>query len=1018
MLWGVRLLRKVWAWILIGGGLCGSAVAQCRFMPIDSLPLPLEQPALVYSLQDNQPCRQWVDSVMGRMSLKERIGQLFIYTIAPQTNAPNKALLRKVVQEYKVGGLLFSGGQIENQVQLTNEAQQMAKVPLLITFDGEWGLAMRLKGTAAFPRNMVLGCIRNDSLIYEYGREVARQCREIGVQVNFAPVADVNINPDNPVINTRSFGENPDEVARKVVAYSRGLESGKVLSVSKHFPGHGDTNVDSHKALPLLNFTKERLDSVELVPFRRAVRSGLGGIMVGHLEVPCIEPQKEVPASLSKQVVTGLLTEELGFKGLVFTDALAMRGVSNHGNVCLKALLAGNDLLLVPRSLSGELDAVLAAVRKGELPEEEIDRKCRKVLTFKYALGLTRRPHVRLSGLEQRLNTPYTNDLLRQLKCSAITVVGNEDSYLLPLGTISGQVAVLQVGDPAVSAPFMEELSCTVTPVPFRLTKGMSATEMQALQKKLAGYSRLLVCVTDRHLADYRTFFTRYLPEVPAVYVLFVSGMQVPRRLGPVPDVLVLAHAADEVIQRRTAAILTGKAGADGRLSSAVGDWFPAGAGVSIKAPAEPYYSLEENGVDAARLSVVDDIAEEGIEQGAYPGCQIVVLKDGHEIYDKAFGTHCGGTGADRDTTRVSVTDVYDIASLTKTSATLLAVMKLYDKGKLSLTDRVSDYLPYLLDTDKRDITVRQLLLHESGLPATILFYQKAIDEDSYEGPLFRGKADSLHTVQIGARTWANPDFGFLAGLSSPVPTDSCTWQLADNLWLNPSFKQIYLQQIIDAPLLSRRYRYSCVGFILLQQLVEERAGMPMDQFLEQEFYRPMGLTHTCFRPLQHLPRRTVVPSSVDAFLRKDTLQGFVHDESAAFQGGVSGNAGLFSNAREQALIYQMLLNGGVLDGRRYLSAETCRLFTTTLSRISRRGLGFDKPDKRNPRISPCCEEAPSSVYGHTGFTGTCAWVDPDNRLVYVFLSNRVFPDSWNNKLSRLDIRTRIQQAIYKALKK
>ena len=397
--------------------------AQCRFMPIDSLPLPMQEPVLVAALQQNEACRHWVDSVMQTMSLKERIGQLFIYTIAPQINQPNRNLLKKVVQEYKVGGLLFSGGLLENQVKLTNEAQQLAKLPLFITFDGEWGLAMRLKGTPSFPRNMVLGCIRSDSLLYEYGREVARQCREIGVQINFAPVADVNINPDNPVINTRSFGEIPAEVARKVVAYSRGLESGRVLSVSKHFPGHGDTNVDSHKALPILSFTRERLDSVELYPFRRVIRAGLGGIMVGHLEVPALEPQQGVPSSLSRRIVTEVLKEELGFKGLVFTDALAMRGVGNPGRLCLEALKAGDDLLLVPRALGGELDVVWKAVRQGELPETEINRKCRKVLTYKYALGLTCKPQVQLSGLESRLNTPHARALIRHLREAAITVV-------------------------------------------------------------------------------------------------------------------------------------------------------------------------------------------------------------------------------------------------------------------------------------------------------------------------------------------------------------------------------------------------------------------------------------------------------------------------------------------------------------------------------------------------------------------------------------------------------------------
>ena len=1009
---GILIVLCVWC------ALSGRTAAQCRFLPIDSLPLPMEEPSLVYSLRNNEECRQWVDSVMQRMSLKERIGQLFIYTIAPQLNKPNTDLLRKVVQEYKVGGLLFSGGLLENQVKLTNQAQEMAGVPLLITFDGEWGLAMRLRGTPSFPRNRVLGCIRDNGLLYEYGREVARQCREIGVQVNFAPVADVNINPDNPVINTRSFGEDPVEVARKVVAYSRGLESGRILSVSKHFPGHGDTDVDSHKALPVLPFTRERLDSVELYPFRRAIRAGLGGIMVGHLEVPAWEPQAGLPSSLSRRIVTDLLKEELGFKGLVFTDALAMRGVSGQGHLCLQALKAGDDLLLVPRNLEGELEAVRAAVRSGELPEAEINHRCRKVLMYKYALGLSKKPHIRLSGLESRLNTPHTRTLMRQLKQAAITVVDEEERPLLPLDLSSRRVAVLQVGEGDVLSPFRTELSRSVRTDFFRLTTGMTESALQTLQKKLSAYERVLVCFSDRRLKNYRTFFTRYLPEVPLVYLLFVSDQQVPRDFGPAPDALLLAHSAETEIQHRVAAILTGQAGADGRLSAAVGRWFRVGEGKTLEVPSQqPYRSLNDLGVDADRLSVIDRIAEEGIEEGAYPGCQIAVWKDGYEVYNKAFGTHCGVSRIGGDSIPVTPDDVYDIASMTKTSATLLAVMKLYDRGRLSLTDRASDYLPFLLDTDKRDITVRQLLLHESGLPSTILFYRDAIDEDSYEGALFRGTQDDGHPARIGGKTWANPDFRFREGLTSAVSTDSCTWQVADSLWLNPRFKQTCLQQIADAPLLSRRYRYSCVGFILLQQLVEARAGMPMDEFLDREFYRPMGLTHTCYRPLERLPRCIIIPSSVDPFLRKDTLQGFVHDESAAFLGGVSGNAGLFSNAHEQALLYQMLLNGGELNGRRYLSPETCRVFTTTLSRTSRRGLGFDKPDRRNPRRSPCCEEAPASVYGHTGFTGTCAWVDPDNHLVYIFLSNRIFPEVWNNKLSRLDIRTRIQQAVYKALK-
>lgn len=376
-------MKRLLLFVLIIMGCCGRFASDAKLRPATpAVVLPVE-PLLVKPVQDDVRCRQWVDSVLDKLSLKERVGQLFIYTIAPYQDKRNKELLRKVVEDYKVGGLLFSGGLMQNQVMLTNEAQRMADVPLLITFDGEWGLSMRLKGTPVFPKNMVLGCIRNDSLLYEYGREMARQCRELGVQVNFAPVADVNINPENPVINTRSFGENPVNVADKVIAYAKGLEDGGVLSVSKHFPGHGDTDVDSHNALPTLPFTRERLDSVELYPFKKAIQEGLGGIMVGHLEVPAFEETSGVPSSLSRSVVYDLLTRELKFRGLIFTDALAMKGVSNNASLCLKALKAGNDLLLVPRRIKEEVDAVLAAVKSGEqdignlsFPQVEVQQGC------------------------------------------------------------------------------------------------------------------------------------------------------------------------------------------------------------------------------------------------------------------------------------------------------------------------------------------------------------------------------------------------------------------------------------------------------------------------------------------------------------------------------------------------------------------------------------------------------------------------------------------------------------------
>ena len=971
------------------------------------------EPLLLYKAKQDVRCHQWVDSIMNKLTLKEKVGQLFIYTIAPVDTKRNQLLLKDAVDTYKVGGLLFSGGKMQTQAELTNQAQRMAKLPLMITFDGEWGLAMRLRGTPVFPRNMVLGCIQDNKLIYEYGREMARQCAQLGVQVNFAPVADVNINPKNPVINTRSFGEDPVRVADKVVAYASGLESGGVLSVCKHFPGHGDTDVDSHKALPVLPFTRERLDTVELHPFKEAIRAGLSGMMVGHLQVPVIEPVGGFPSSLSRNIVYDLLTEEFAFKGLIFTDALAMKGVSGNGNVSLQALKAGNDMVLAPRNLKEEIAAVLEAIDKGELTREDIEEKCRKVLTYKYVLGLKKKPFIQLSGLGQRINTPQTRDLIRRLNLAAITVLNNEN-HGLPLHADKKEaMALLEVGDAGETDALAEQLSKYTSLSRFRLRPGMTEETNQRLRDSLAAYRRIIVAVSEQKLSPYQPFFSKFTTDTPVIYAFFTQGkmmLQIQRAVARASAV-VLGHSPNEDVQKQVADVLFAKASADGKLSASLGELFQAGDGITITPKTPLHFIPEEHGLSSVALQRIDSIALDGVRQGAYPGCQVIVMKDGHVMVDKSFGTHTGTGSA-----RVQPTDIYDLASLSKTTGTVLALMKLYDKGRFNLTDKIADYLPFLQRTNKKDITIQELLYHQSGLPPGIAFYREAIDEDSYEGRLFMSRKDARHPLQLGTSTWANPNFAFKKEYVSKVKTGDYTLQICDSLWLNPSFFKEMEKKIVDAPMKPKTYRYSDVGFILLRLLVEKLAGMPMDAYLQREFYEPMGLERTGYLPLRRFPKSEIVPSSVDRFLRKTTLQGFVHDEAAAFQGGVSGNAGLFSNAREVAQVYQMLLNGGELNGQRYLSKETCQLFTAEVSKISRRGLGFDKPDTRNQEKSPCGTHAPAKVYGHTGFTGTCAWVDPDNRLVYVFLSNRIYPDVTNRKLSRLEIREQIQDAIYDAI--
>lgn len=971
------------------------------------------EPFFINKASQDEHCRQWVDSVFNTLTLKEKVGQLFVFTIAPQETKANLALLKDIVEDYKVGGLLFSGGQMEVQARMTNQAQEMAQVPLMITFDGEWGLSMRLKGTPLFPRNMTLGCIQDDSLVYEYGKEVARQCRELGVHVNFAPVADVNINPKNPVINTRSFGEDPANVADKVIAYCRGLESGGVLSVSKHFPGHGDTDVDSHHALPVLAFDRSRLDSIELYPFKRAIQAGVGGIMVGHLEVPGLEPAKGLPSSLSYNIIHNLLVGELGFKGLVFTDALAMKGVSSHSNVCLQAIKAGNDMVLSPRPLKPEIDAVLDAVKNGELSEATINEKCRKVLAYKYVLGAYNQKQIQISGLENRINTPEARDLIKRINRSAVTVLSNRNN-LLPLHPEVKEVALLHVGQPDNARTFEETLKTHVGVTSIVLRPNLPPAERKALHERLSKFKRVVVCISDVQLAHYHTFLQEFAPELPVICIFLTPARQIQQLAESVPKAwtAILGHSQNKEAQELIANSLFGKDTMSGRLSASIGDLFAAGDGITISPQSVRYFMPDENGMSSKILSRIDSIATEGITEGAYKGCQVLVMKDGKTMYSKSFGTFTGDPAQP-----VTNESIFDIASLSKTSGTLLAVMKLYDKGLFNLADKVSDHLPFLKGTDKEDITIRELLFHESGLISTINFYQKAIDKNSYPGRLFSSRRDNEDFVQISSNFYAQSKFKYADGMMSDKEDATHRLQISDNMWLANSFRDSINAAIIETPLRSKTYRYSCVGFVLLQKLVEEKSKMRMDEFLKKEFFDPMGLKRTAYLPLRYFEKAEIVPSSVDSFLRKTTLQGFVHDETAAFQGGVSGNAGLFSTAEDLARIYLMLMNGGPYEGRRYLSRETCYLFTTARSKISRRGLGFDKPDKKNEKRSPCCEQAPGSVYGHTGFTGTCAWVDPTNKLVYVFLSNRIYPDPWVNKLSHLNIRSRIQEKMYQALR-
>lgn len=968
----------------------------------------------MYRNIDQAKMNHWVDSVFDTMSYDERIGQLFMVIAEPKSDNRNMQRLMRYVNDIKIGGILFHKGNPVTQAEVTNRLQKASRVPMFVSLDGEWGLSMRLSGTTRFPKNMMLGAIEDDKLITEYGKEVARQCKEMGIQINFAPDIDVNSNTDNPVIGLRSFGENPRAVADKGLAYARGLEGAGIISVAKHFPGHGDTSDDSHYTLPAVHHDRARLDSVELYPFKRYIYDGYAGIMTGHLYIPSLDKTRNLPSSLSRPIVTGLLQEELGFRGLCFTDALAMKGASTNksDNPSVKALLAGNDVLLAPAAPINDFAAVKAAIEDGILSIEEIEAKCIKILQYKYITGLNNYRPLDTKGLSKRLNSPHAEWLAARLNAEAITLLKNEDN-IIPLKQLDKKkIAALSIGASAGNE-FQEMLGRYDSIACFNISRSATAAQVQNVYRQLEKYDVVICSIHTVRIPESQLLrqLTTKKEVIFAFFTLPYFSKEYKNSIMKAKAV-VMGYEGTPLAQEYAAQLIFGGIAAKGKLPVSIPGLFHAGSGIFTEKTRLGYHEPEEVGADAVRLDVIQSIVEEGLEQKAYPGCQVLVAKDGMVIYDKSFGYFDYSQKQ-----KVEEGSVYDLASASKAAGTLLAVMKAYDDKKFTLNNKIADFIPELKSSNKKDINIKELLYHQSGVIPTINFYLNAIDKESYKGSLYSGAKNATHPVRFDARTYVRNDFKYFPDLVSTTKKPGFTTEVARNFYLHDSFRDSIMQDIKDSRLGTRgRYVYSCVNFIMLKMMVENLMKQPMDELLRNDFYNRLGAWHTTYNPLRVMDTLQIVPTEDDQFVRRQLVRGYVHDEAAAFQGGVSGNAGLFSNANDLAKVLQLFLNQGTYGNERYLSTETCRLFTQSKSPTSRRGLGFDKPAAGTIKGSPCGSLTPASVYGHTGFTGTCFWVDPDNQLIYIFLCNRVNPSRANSKLSSLDIRRRIQDAIYKAI--
>ncbi|GAA0879306.1 glycoside hydrolase family 3 N-terminal domain-containing protein [Algoriphagus jejuensis] len=939
--------------------------------------------------------QNWVDSVFNALSFEDRLGQLFMVAAYSNKDQRHVEEISNLVKTENLGGLIFFQGGPNRQARLTNYYQAQAKTPMFIAMDAEWGIGMRLDSVANFPKAMTLGAIQNPDLIYDMGTEIARQFKELGMHINFAPVVDVNSNPNNPVIGYRAFGEDKEIVTRRAVAYMKGLQDHGVIANAKHFPGHGDTETDSHYALPVINHPEKRIWDVDLYPYQELFREDLMSVMVAHLNVPSLDHGSNIPTSLSKPVVTDLLQKRMNFQGLIFTDALNMKGVANFnkpGEVDLKALLAGNDVLLYSQDVPKAKVLIKEAVTKGLIAESEINRRVKKILKAKYWAGLNRYRPIDTYQIAERLNRPKTEAVIEKLYAEAITVAANKGE-LLPFKNLDlTKFASLSIGDEG--KVFSRYLKNYTQVDHFSIQKASGESAHYNLMKQLEDYDVVVVGLMGVTNSPQRAFgiapgdikLLRELEKRQKVVTVLFGNAYGAKALEGFGNV-VLAYENSDQTQKLAPQILFGGRPGMGILPVTVSGQYSHGVGGYLPSSHRISYGVPESvGLDSKTLSKIDAVAERMINIQAAPGANVLVMKEGKVVFEKSYGY------LDYKKTKpVTSQTVYDLASITKVLATTQAAMFLQSRGELDLNKTLGFYLPELRGTNKANLILKDVLTHEAGLKAFIPHYVHTVQSGQWRGDYYKPSAQP--------------------GFSRPVSNDMYGQDgLRDSIW-NWTVKSELLRK-------PNKYVYSDLTMYFMQAVIERIVNQPLDEFLDQNFYAPLGLNTLTFNPLRKIPIENIAPTENDVAFRKRQVQGYVHDPGAAMYGGVAGHAGLFGTTNDLAVMMQLMLNKGSYGDVMLIKPETVDAFTKRQSNLSRRGWGWDKPEPEHGKGGSASEFAPKSTFGHTGFTGTCVWADPENQLVYVFLSNRVYPAAENNKLLSEGTRTKIHDIVYEAMVK
>ncbi len=943
---------------------------------------------------DFEAQQQWVDSVYQSMSLKERVGQLFMVQVYSSLDQKKKESIVGLIKEQHIGGIIYSKGGPIRQANLNNELQSISKLPMLIGMDAEWGLNMRLDSTYAFPWNMTLGAVKDTKLIERTGKHIGEHCKRLGVHFNFAPVVDINTNPKNPIIGNRSFGENRDYVTNSALAFMKGMQDAGVLASAKHFPGHGDTEADSHKILPTITFNEKRLDSVELFPYKALINKGLSSVMVAHLNVPSLEPRLGYPSSLSKTIVTDLLKTRLEFQGLILTDALGMKGVANYsetGAIDLAAFNAGNDIMLMSEDVAIGASKIIDAYNNKTITEERLAHSVKKILMAKYKVGLHNYTPIETSHLVADLNRLEDDLLYGELIENALTVVKNTTN-LLPVRQLETKsIAYVKLGDDDGTVFFN-------TLKKYTKVHEIKADKLDDLISKLNNYNTVIIGFHKSNASPWKSYkFSNkelvWLYEIARTNTVILNVFAKPYALSDIKSTeniesIMLSYQNSEIAQEKAAQLIFGAIPAKGVLPVSAGKHFKVGEGIQIESLSRLGYALPERvGINSQRLAKLDSVAQYAVDSLMTPGIQLLVARKGKVIYNKNFGKHT--YSGDR---KVKSSDMYDVASLTKILATIPLMMELEEEGVVSLDSKLSELLPEYKGSNKKDVTVKRMLSHYAKLKPWIPFYINTLDSVTHkpDPKYYRKKWSSAFNIEV-----------------------------ANNLYLRSDYQDSIHKLIKESEMQKRlRYKYSDLPYYILKKFIEKHYDQSLDKLIQQHFYKSLGANYTTYNPSEKFSNTQLIPTEEDDYFRHQKIHGYVHDMGAAMQKGVGGHAGVFSNANDVAKIMQMYLQKGYYGGQRYFKPTTLDKFNTCYfcDKDNRRGIGFDKPQLDED--GPTCGCVSMDSFGHSGFTGTYAWADPEEEIVYIFLANRTYPSSEKNLLLRKNIRTDIQRLIYEAIER